>query len=317
MSTLWRITLPSKYNFVDPARPVDFKASSIVAALKKGPLTAMPKADGVRCHIIINDSAELFIRSRADLPFPALKEIEEYLNREWLLDYRVDLAGTTIEGELVYIDPQGNESRCEVTSGALQRHDQMHRGRVKFYHFDTHDKDVIKGGKVERLTHKRWIIQNLIGYAFKFDSLRTFTVTSLEELMEFYETCRRNSFEGAVAVRADAPYTSGKRVGAGWKVKPEVTVEGTIVGLREAHTEEGKPLGRVGSFIVDFEDGTQGEPSAGSMGHGERRHCWENPEETIGRIAEFKAMEKFEKGGYRHAGWKLWRDTLENKGVKQ
>lgn len=305
------------YNWNDPARPVDFKESTISAALKKGPLTAMYKADGIRLHVVINDKAQVFLRSRANLPLPALREMEARLNASDLQDLRVDLQGHTIEGEIVIRDTDGSWLPCEKTSGTLQRLEQLIIGRGIFYHFDTHS-EAIKGlPKAQRLAHKRIEVGELIRHILYISHLGTYTINSMESLWKVYEEARQHGWEGLVVVKQDEPYTNGKRVGAGWKVKPEVTVEGHITGLIEANTPEGKPLGRVGSFEVTYEDGTKGKAGAGNMDHDERRHCWDNPEETVGRIAEFTAMEKFAKGGFRHPNWKMWRDTLAHKGVKQ
>lgn len=307
----------SPYNWNEPARPVDFKESSIAKALKKGPLTAQFKADGVRVHVVISDNAQAFIRSRANIPFPALREIEARLNAPDLRDYRVDLQGCTIEGEGIVFDTDGSLLPCEKTSGALQRLEQLPIGRLLFMHFDTYHDDIKGLDKHRRQMHKRMEAQEMLRRVFVVASLGTFTIADMDSLWACYNSARLNGWEGIVAVKQDEPYASGKKVGAGWKVKPDVTAEGFITGLIEAETPEGKPLGRVGSFEVTYEDGTKGKAGAGAMDHDERRHCWENQEETIGRIAEFSAMEKFAKGGYRHPNWKRWRDTLTDKGVKQ
>lgn len=305
------------YEWNEPARPVDYKQSTLVAALKKGRLVLMPKADGVRLHVVINSGGQLFLRSRANLPFPALAELEAYLNKPDWRSLRISLAGCTVELEAIVIQPDGSESPCEVTSGTLQRHEQLPIGRLRLYHFDTYTGASASMGKVNRLMIHRFVIGDLLRLVGYYSQLPTKIASTLEEVTEFYELARSDRWEGLVAVKEDAPYTNGKKVGAGWKIKPDITAEGTITGLVEAETPEGKPLGRVGSFKVLFEDGTEGTPGAGSMTHDERRHCWENQAETIGRIAEFKAMEKFDKGGYRHPNWARWRDTLEHKGVKQ
>lgn len=305
------------YEWNEPARPVDYKESTIITALKKGPLVLMPKADGARLHAVINSGGQLFLRSRANLPFPALAELEAYLNKPEWLELRAPLAGTTIEMEAIVVQPDGSESPCEVTSGTLQRLEQLPIGRLHLYHFDTYSALTAHLGKVHRLMVHRGIIGELMRLIGHYKQLPTARAFDLEGIDSHYALARSKGWEGLVAVREEAPYTNGKKVGAGWKIKPGITVEGHITGMIEAETPEGKPLGRVGSFEVDFEDGTKGRAGAGAMDHDERRHCWENQAETIGRIAEFTAMEKFAKGGYRHPNWKLWRDTLEHKGVKQ
>lgn len=304
------------YIWNEPARPVDFKESSIVAALKKGPLTVMPKADGCRLHIVINDSGDLFLRSRADLPFPALRELEAQLNAPGLRVWRLALAGYTIEGEAMVKDADGNLLPCEKTSGRLQAHEQLRGNQLDFLQFDLHHPGIAKMGKGQRLQHKQSDMHFLLYGHLGFSRLPTYTVNTLQDLDEWYEVFRSAGFEGAVAVPQNAPYANGKKVGAGWKVKPSVTVEGTITGVLQAFSEEGKPLGRVGSFEVTYEDGTVGKGGAGAMTHDDRRHYWEHQEEAIGRIAEWTAMEKFAKGGMRHPNWKHWRDMPEHKGVK-
>lgn len=305
------------YIWNEPARPVDFKESTVVAALKKTDLLTMPKADGVRLHIVVNDQGRVFLRSRANLPFPGLQGLEDRLNWDDTKNLRYALQGMTIEGEAVLVNPDGTLAPCEVTSGTLQRKDQLKIGGLYFYHFDTTAPETMRVGKQQRMLRGRNTVMALVSHGMSYRMLPTMIAGSLEDLWKLYHHARALGFEGLVAVKPEEPYANGKKVGAGWKVKPAITVEGHITGFNEAFSENGWALGRVGSFNVDYEDGTKGEAGAGALTHDQRKYIWENPGEFQGRIAEFKAMEKFAKGGYRHPNFVRWRDSEEHKGVKQ
>lgn len=309
------------YKFIKPRRPQEFNEAQILKAIaKSGGVYVSPKADGVRLQIIINDKAELFIRSREDKPFRALADIEETLNLPHLLDYRVDLAGWTIEAEGIAIDPTGNELSCAETAGTLQRKVQLRTGHLALRVFDIHHPEKTKGQDIaERFRNGYQLAQAydlLRRVAFNVWPLIVVQAPTMDDVMVAYESFRKAGFEGAVLTPIGAPYTSGKKAASGWKIKPEETKEAVVDSLIEAVAADGTPKGMVGSLGVTYEDGTKGKVGAGCLTHAERLYYWKNHEEILGRLIEVSSMETNETGGQRHPVFKMFRDFPEAKGVK-
>lgn len=83
------------------------------------------------------------------------------------------------------------------------------------------------------------------------------------------------------------------------KVKPEEDADGLIIGMTEAVSEDGVPLGRAGSLEVRLEDGSIANP--GGMEHATATKLWDNREQYIGKQwVQFTYMERDRQGGYRH-----------------
>lgn len=121
---------------------------------------------------------------------------------------------------------------------------------------------------------------------------------SEEAVTEMFIVARERGFEGLMVKRLDHLYEPGKRVDGWLKVKPEDDADGTITELHEAHSEDGTPLGRIGSITIAVEDGSTATPHG--IAHELGREMFEHPEKFIGQWAEFKYMERDRQGGYRH-----------------
>lgn len=310
------------YKFIKPRRPQEFNEAQILKAIaKSGGVYVSPKADGVRLQIIIpEDASGVVIRSREDKPFRALGLYEEALSAPHLQDYRVDLAGWTIEAEGIVIDPTGSGLKCAETAGALQRKEPLRLSQLILYVFDLHHPTKTKGQDIaERFKNLHQLHQateflSKVGYnVWPLIPVKQETMT---DVMVAYRAYRSIGYEGAVVTPIGAPYTSGKKVASGWKIKPEETKEATVTSLTEAVAADGTPKGMVGSLGVTYEDGTEGKVGAGCLTHAGRLHYWKNPEEILGRLIEVSIMETNETGGQRHPVFKMFRDTLEYKGVK-
>lgn len=310
------------YKFTQPRRPQEFNEAQILKSIAKNKgIYVSPKADGVRLQIIFaEDASGVVIRSREDKPFRALSDYESYLNNDHLRDYRVDLAGWTIEAEGIVVDTMANALTCAETAGTLQRKEQLTLGRLQILVFDMHHPEKTKGMDLQARLAEFYKFQQ----AFRFlkrvaHSVRRLGVTlvpTMEKVMTVYQGFRGFGYEGAVLTPVGAPYASGKKIAAGWKIKPEETKEATITGLIEAVSEEGTPKEMIGSLSVTYEDGTKGKVGAGCMAHPERAHYWKNPEEILGRLIEVSSMETNATGGQRHPVFKMFRDDPRFKGVK-
>lgn len=316
-----------QYHWNTPRRPIPFNEKQVLAALKKGPLDATPKADGVRVHLVISDDGNAYLRSRENKRFRALTDIEWLLNAPALGELRGHLAGWTVEMECIALDPGlGTELPCPVTAGILNALAQLDPGRLVFYIFDAYHKNdtALSIDKRRAHFHERFApatfysaIFLLLRKAGHVQPLEARSCQTLEELRQFYDHCRSIGWEGLVITPLNAPYVSGKKLGAGWKMKPEETKDGTVTGFVEAVDKDGNPKGMVGSLEVTYEDGTKGTPGAGALNHQERRFIWQNQEEFLGRLCEVRAMEAHEGGALRHPNFYRWRDAQHDKGVKQ
>lgn len=305
-------------DFIDPRRPLEYNPKQVRAALKNGPMVAAYKHDGVRLHITCKDG-QVFIWSRSKLPFPGLALYGLTIPEAYLSD----LEGYTIEAEAITFDGVGNPKPAAEISGDLQRikPEVLPRGRVTLELFDLHNEETRKWGYLERLedmSHKTLRVQRLchkLGFAFANHPEFKLCHTE-EEVSDYYLKARRWGYEGLVVTPSEAPYTSGKKVASGWKLKPEETLEATINGFIEAISKDGTPKSQVGSFEVTFEDGTEGRINAGALTHLERAEVWYNKDTFRGRLCEVNAMERTADGKARHGNFFRWRDTVDNKGVK-
>lgn len=119
-----------------------------------------------------------------------------------------------------------------------------------------------------------------------------------ESVVKMFNVARERGFEGLMVKSLSHTYEPGKRIDGWLKVKPEDDADGIITELHEAHSEDGTPLGRVGSVTIAVEDGSTATPHG--IAHDLGREMFEHPEKFIGQWAEFKYMERDRQGGYRH-----------------
>lgn len=115
---------------------------------------------------------------------------------------------------------------------------------------------------------------------------------------EMFITARERGYEGLMVKSLGHLYEPGKRTDGWLKVKPTDDADGIITELHEAHSEDGTPLGRIGSITIAVEDGSIATPHG--IAHELGREMHKHPERFIGQWAEFKYMERDRQGGYRH-----------------
>lgn len=82
-----------------------------------------------------------------------------------------------------------------------------------------------------------------------------------------------NPVEGYIAYKLDEPWVEGKRSKGYIKLVKSPTLDLRVVGLEEAISKEGKPLGRVGAFVCRWADGTT-KVGAGKLSHAEARELY-------------------------------------------
>lgn len=310
--------------WVEPRRPAEWNEKQVLKALKEGPVLVQPKVDGVRVHVVIDQDLNVTLRSRENLPFRGLGRYEEALNAPWTKSARSWLRGYTIEAELQTLDQgSGSVNTAAVTSGDLNRSTSpLVLGRARFSVFDVHNVETRAasyGSRQAFIQHELGrTVGALLSNVGQVATLYAQRAHDMEDIEVLYAYYREDlSAEGAVVTPASAPYVSGKKLGSGWKMKPTETFEAIVTGLEEATAEDGTGHGRLGSFVVKYEDGTTGKVAAGALTHDEARAIWQDQAGTLGRLIEVKAMESFETGGVRHPTFLRFRDDPNFKGVKQ
>jgi hypothetical protein len=117
---------------------------------------------------------------------------------------------------------------------------------------------------------------------------------------------RSMGYEGAMIKSLDHTYRIGKRTDGWLKMKPESEADGKVIGFVEAVSESGAPLGRVGSILVEMEDGSRAAPYG--FDHDLARLIWSNQADYIGEWVMFKYMERDRAGGYRHPVFMRFRE---------
>lgn len=130
---------------------------------------------------------------------------------------------------------------------------------------------------------------------------------SEEAVSEMFIVARERGFEGLMVKSLWHLYEPGKRSNGWLKVKPTDDADGVIISLHEAHSEDGTPLGRIGSITIDVDDGSTATPHG--IAHDLGRDMFNNPRKYLGQWAEFAFMERDRQGGYRHPTFRRLREA--------
>jgi hypothetical protein len=123
---------------------------------------------------------------------------------------------------------------------------------------------------------------------------------------QFFEDMQSAGYEGAMLKNAQHLYVR-KRSWDWLKMKSELDGDGKIIDMREAVSEVGEPLGRIGSVHVLLEDGSSAWPAG--IAHELGRQMMKNPDAFLGEWCEFVYMERDRQGGYRHPRFKRIREA--------
>lgn len=131
---------------------------------------------------------------------------------------------------------------------------------------------------------------------------------SIPSLMEAYEGARAAGHEGVVVWRINQPWHRGKKSG-GWKMKPNETFDGHIVGFTAGKVESTEDL--IIGFQVCLEDGHV--VNVDGLTDDLIQKVTHSPDEYMGMAVEVSCMERFENGSLRHpkfAGFRGINDKL-------
>lgn len=139
---------------------------------------------------------------------------------------------------------------------------------------------------------------------------RAMLVPQMEASAASYEAAVAQGFEGIIAKRLDAPYSSGRS--AAWlKFKPTRTLDAVVTGFTEG---ESGFAGMVGALVFSFfdpETGTFEREAAGKASGFDlptRVDMTENPERYLGRVVEIRYQNVTEDGRFRFLRFDRWRD---------
>lgn len=275
-------------------RPVDYNQKQVQAVLDKaGYVIVQPKADGIRAILLREEDGSVRAYTRNGIHITALtgtlQAATAILNHllpdvDDLLDTEAYIPGVSFE----------------VASGLLRRKVQHVEG-VMFLAFDKLTlPELIAGMSTKQLRHR---LTDTDPYIFS-DAV---VCRSIQEVEEAYDNFRDAGWEGAVVKDPMQRYTGGKVLGW-WKMKPEITAGGTIIGIvwgTEGKANAGLPVG----FQVELEDGTQ--CNATGISREAMEAIAAAPEAYIARAVEVSAMERTSKGNLRHPKFKRFRDAFE------
>ncbi|WMM35623.1 ATP-dependent DNA ligase [Escherichia phage pO91] len=339
----------------NPHRAVDYSESGIKKALEAaGSLEAEVKYDGVRLNLMVLREGETYWLSRESKPLPALEWMNSELGNAWtqaewrwfLRQAGYEGIGLMIDGEVMIKGVDFNTSSGIIRTKWLKPNNEEFaeyyptgtgkklpfwgaRSRLQVVVYGVIDMTIIADPKAEGPIHSvtrlkaEAIVPLLQKYFPEIDWVlsESHTVYDLESLNSLYEEKRLEGHEGLVVKDPLGKYKRGKKSGM-WKMKPEDTIDGIVVGLNwgtEGLANEGKVIG----FDVLLENGMVVAANNISQAMMDEfteavRHA-----ESIGMgmpytnfQCEVSYMEMTPDGSLRHPSFKCWRGTEDNPTIK-
>jgi DNA ligase-1 len=229
------------------------------------PLWASPKLDGMRAEAKFGTMV-----SRTGKPITGQQHILSHLDDDMPLDGELMIPGLPFE----------------VSLGQLRSH--ADNPKSVFYVFDT----PVPGVKFEERLER---IDRLKGRYHGVKILKHKLVHNVEELLAYYQECRRLGLEGVVTKRPGHLFTTGRN--QDWQKMKEVSsMDLKIVGFEEG---EGKYVGTLGAVVVELPDGQTTNVGTG-FSDDDRGIIWENQRTYLGEIMEVQYHEKTLAGNLRH-----------------
>ncbi len=150
-----------------------------------------------------------------------------------------------------------------------------------------------------RMVERHFVVEQAANFcAFTVEVPEYVIAHNEEEVEAAFQYFISKGYEGAMPKSMEHVYQRGKRTYGWLKMKPEEDADGVIVGITEAVSEDGTPLGRAGSITIRVEDGSTASPHG--IEHELGRDMWLNQDKYLNKWCEFRYMERDRKGGYRH-----------------
>ena len=336
------------FNFIlNPCKPVKFNEKAIAKIIEEqGSIIADIKYDSVRCLLVIKPTADVkgrpaarcYAMSRSDKLLPALRELflddNSMIAMGQLLSESRYPDGMVIDGEMMVkgVDFQtGSGMLRRKAPISVDKLEYVIYGYLPLSHFTDNDKRVsfptaacVMQAQIGVLVHQ---VKELLP-ALSWKQATYYDVFDIESLHELYEQVREAGHEGLVLKAPLNPWHRGKKVGQ-WKMKPEDTIDGHVVGLLWG-TVGKKYEGKVIGFEVELEDNghvvrcdgltdadiekytkkvlqTLCLETAWDEGEGNPFHKWS---------IQIKFMERTPDGSLRHPKFDQWRGTESDPTVK-
>lgn len=304
--------------FVNPNahRPVNWNERAVKAALDSvGYVYVQAKEDGLRFHAFLYGD-EVKIVTREGIEIRSLVEHKEVL-RPILTNCLV------VDGEVLVPGRSFEES-----SGMLRRHAALEE-TPHFYVWDTFPLAALLGDEynVEYGHRLSALVYNLEANAHLMSNtsiVQTQVCWSLDEIHGAFAWYRSLGKEGAIVKQPDLHVRHGK-VNGQWKLKPEETHDGKIIGYvwgTPGLANEGKIIG----FTVELENGVQCDVTGITQEQMDEFTAeyirkaavasMAGPFAYMGRYCEIKAMEQTAGGSLRHPSFVRFRDMDYAPGVK-
>lgn len=262
--------------------------------IKKWPVVAEPKLDGVRvlCFVFEDGRIQFFSRSGKEFTtFEALKPHITYLVQQanWT-GHNFVLDGEVVSGSF-------NKTVSEVRRKDAQATD------AEFHVFDLLPAQVFAGVPSTRpYASRREILEGFVsGLAGPIKTIPRYLVSSEHEIHRLYEAVRARGLEGLIIKDPDAPYVT-KRNHAWMKLKNESEVDVPVVDFEEG---TGKYEGVLGALVVDF-NGIRVNVGTG-LSDDQRREIWEDRHTLTGELCTVEYHEVTPDGSLRHPRFVKWR----------
>lgn len=272
------------------------------------PVFVEPKADEIRVHVRVDVVAKTVqYMSYAEKPLYNL----EFANHAFL--EAAQFAGVYEFDCGFSCNDSFDDSRSYVRS-SKNFPQRLRSAKLLFYVYDLPTSPL-------PYMQRRCLIDNLVGWCEcsgieHLVQLPAYLAGSEADVLQFYTEFRELGYEGAMVKVMDHLYQLGRRSQDWLKIKPEETADGVIIGFVEAVATAdsmthrvGEPLGRIGSVIVQLEDGSEARPHG--IAHELGRRMKRNPNEFLGEWCEFAFMERDTQGGYRHPVFRRIRDAKD------
>ncbi|MDH1340538.1 hypothetical protein [Ectopseudomonas oleovorans] len=321
----------------NPALPVPYSEKAVLKALTDCYIIADTKKDGVQLNLVVNVAGGYSFLSRAGKTLPALQAAFEAHDYDGLgaIGHTLDLSRDDFnyllqddsciypEGFMLQAEIVTPGQPAEITAGNLRRTKgaPFDLGSIEVHVFGVVPLDVIESGEDHDVSHAvmKYHVEAMVALLqehvpqIKWLTVESLDVFNHEELQRTYEARREAGEEGLVLKDPNAIWRRGKKVGQ-WKMKPEDTIDGKVVGLvwgTPGLANEGKVIG----FEVLLEDGhvvnacgltqEQKEEFTGCVCAYRAADAQENPYE--GWAVEVAFMERFKDGSLRHPSFSRWR----------
>jgi hypothetical protein len=329
----------------NPHRPVDFKESAVQKAIDEaGSVSVEVKEDGCQLNMVVQPLPQglgflVEFLSREGKAFNGLEGLSCYLSDQsgrWEKFFEQDFnvhtgadlpTGMFPEGFLLQAEVLVGSKVCAEIAGDLRRMEPIPMEDLKIIAYDLIPLGaVLKGEDYEvfqsvRRMHTEIQVKRLkeIFPEIHWELVVSGEAFDLVHLDMIYESYRRKGKEGAVAKDPIGYWKRGKKTGQ-WKVKPDDSCDGTVVGLMwgtPGLANEGKVIG----FRVLTEHGV--EVDAGGITEDQKTeftakvHDWmldtvdSSAYPYHGHAVKITYMERLPSGSYRHPNFDQFRGITD------